>query len=215
MAEFSNPTGHWPIRVRASALAGVFALTLSACGGSGAGEPGQTAADAQQALHADGARRVALTAPAQLSDGMDHDMDARRGRVLFVTKSCVICHQVNGVGGAAAPALDIDPAQIGDDGQAINTDPLDFAARIWRGAPAMSALQAVELGYQIELSAQDIADLAAFAASADEQALLTREALPNGLENWFINAPISDEGGWLDYRKRGETIPHGSDFDAP
>ena len=33
-------------------------------------------------------------------------VDAMRGRQLFVTKGCITCHSIKGVGGKAAPALD-------------------------------------------------------------------------------------------------------------
>ena len=32
--------------------------------------------------------------------------DAENGRSLFGSKGCVVCHSVNGIGGAAGPALD-------------------------------------------------------------------------------------------------------------
>jgi hypothetical protein len=38
----------------------------------------------------------------------------------------------------------------------------DFAARMWKGAPAMVAMQEEELGDFIKLSGQDLADLIAF-----------------------------------------------------
>ncbi|MHA7871017.1 MAG: c-type cytochrome, partial [Hyphococcus sp.] len=75
-----------------------------------------------------------------------HSMDPVKGRALFIDKGCVICHAVNGVGGKAAPALD---APVGDG----PVDPLEFAARMWRGAPAMIELQSIELGYAIYLEA--------------------------------------------------------------
>lgn len=35
-------------------------------------------------------------------------MDAAKGRELFASKGCVVCHSVNGVGGEDAPALDAE-----------------------------------------------------------------------------------------------------------
>lgn len=127
-------------------------------------------------------------------------VNARRGRILFVTRACVICHSVNGVGGKAAPALDAQ-------GQSAKLNPLDFSARMWRGAPAMASLQAIELGYVIDLSAQDIADLAAFAASPDEQALLTLDSTPVNLRDWFIDDRYWEGRDWTEYLARGERLP--------
>lgn len=124
----------------------------------------------------------------------------RRGRILFTTKGCVICHQVNGVGGAVAPALDAPPGDI-------KLNPLDFAGRMWRGAAAMTALQETELGYVIDLDGKDIADLSAFAASAEEQSLMTLESVPEPLRDWFIDASYWEEGEWSEYRARGGRIP--------
>ena len=72
----------------------------------------------------------------------------------------MFCHAVNGVGGKAAPPLDAvrDTRTI---------DVLEFAARMWRGAPTMIVLQEMELGYQIELTGEEIAHLAAFGLLAE------------------------------------------------
>lgn len=135
------------------------------------------------------------------------ELNARRGRILFITNGCVICHQVNGVGGKAAPDL---TAQ----GPATAVNPLEFSARIWQGAPAMTALQAVELGYVINLDAQDLADLAAFAASPDEQKLLTLESVGEEMRGWFLDEPHWKSGDWTDYLRRGERLP-AMDQDMP
>lgn len=106
--------------------------------------------------------------------------DAERGRKLFVQKACVVCHSVNGVGGTIGPALDAtEPAGV--------FDPLDFAARIWQGAAAMVALQEAELGYQIELTGGDIADLAAFAESHTEQGMFREDAIPEVMRGWTVD----------------------------
>lgn len=157
------------------AVAGTLAATLAACGAeqetatngdinpaSGANPPLATTSTERVAL-----KRVRLANP-----------DA--GRALFVEKGCVICHSANGVGGKAAPALD---APIG----APAVDPLDFAARMWRGAPAMIELQSVELGYTIHLTAAEIADLAAFATDMDAQKMLTQDHLPKTIQNGLLD----------------------------
>ena len=128
------------------------------------------------------------------------DMNARRGRILFTVKGCVICHQVNGVGGRAAPDLSrsVQP-------QTVN--PLDFTARMWRGATAMTQLQEIELGYTIELDAQDFADLAAFAESPEEQALFTLDSVGAEMRTWFLDDRYWLTGDWERYKERGTRIP--------
>lgn len=98
-------------------------------------------------------------------------MDASRGRVLFAEKGCVICHSVNGVGVDVGPALDADamPSPM---------NAFEFAARMWRGAAAMTAMQEEELGGVIALTGQELADLIAFAHDADEQKKLVIGQVP-------------------------------------
>ena len=75
------------------------------------------------------------------------------------------------MGGLAGPPLDAgeDPAII---------DPVGFAARMWRGALAMAELQAMEFGYQVELTGSEIADLAAFAATPSAQVGFSEAEIP-------------------------------------
>lgn len=106
--------------------------------------------------------------------------DSARGKKLYVTEGCVICHSVNGVGGRAAPGLDAreHPQEMGA---------YDFAARMWRGAPIMSQLQQLELGYRIDLTGQELADLTAFALDEDMQKTFTIDDVPVDLRDWFLN----------------------------
>ncbi len=120
--------------------------------------------------------------------------DAAHGRQLFVSKGCVICHSVNGVGGRAAPALDAIAVEEGDHVPPV--DPLDFVARMWRGAPAMLDLQAIELGYQIELTSQDLADLAVFANDAGMQSDFSLEDVPEPMWDWMLNEPYWEDENW-------------------
>ncbi len=110
--------------------------------------------------------------------------DAERGRDLFISKGCFVCHSVNNTGGAAGPALDAASAP-----EAI--DPLDFAARMWRGALAMADLQSAEFGYQIDLTGPDIADLAAFTADPAVQATFTEDMIPEIIRGWIVDEPYS------------------------
>lgn len=122
--------------------------------------------------------------------------DPDRGRTLFVDKGCVICHAVNGAGGKAAPPLD---APFG----APALDPLDFAARMWRGAPAMIELQSVELGYTIDLTADEIGDLAAFAADRQAQKSLTADSLPESVRAGLLDQRFWEMEDWEDFLRSG------------
>lgn len=101
-------------------------------------------------------------------------LDSHRGRELFVNTGCVVCHSVNNVGGQIGPSLDAD-----DMPQPMNA--FEFSARMWRGAPAMAAMQEDLLGEVISLSGQDLADLVAFAHDAEEQKELTADQIPPNL----------------------------------
>jgi mono/diheme cytochrome c family protein len=102
---------------------------------------------------------------------MTPEMDPARGRQVFIQKGCVACHSVNGVGGDLGPALN-----AADMPSPMNS--FEFAARMWRGAQAMTALQEDLLGEVISLDGQDLADLVAFAHDGEEQAKLTRDQIP-------------------------------------
>ncbi|MEO1014415.1 MAG: c-type cytochrome [Pseudomonadota bacterium] len=124
--------------------------------------------------------------------------DSTRGRELFVSKGCVLCHSINGVGGRAGPPLDA-PA----DGA---SDPVDFAARIWRGAPAMVELQSLELGYVIDLTSEEIRLLAAFAGSRSEQALLSKDDLPSSLADAVLDEDFWRAEDWREFLRNGQEL---------
>jgi cytochrome c len=98
-------------------------------------------------------------------------MDPARGRKLFASKGCVVCHAVNGVGGEDAPALDATTME-----RAMN--PFEFAAKMWRGAEAMIDLQREELGEPIELSGSELADIIAFTHHLEEQRKFSEADVP-------------------------------------
>lgn len=98
-------------------------------------------------------------------------MDSARGRNLFVNTGCVVCHSVNHVGGDIGPSLNAS-----DLPSPMNV--FEFAARMWRGAAAMTAMQEDMLGEVIPLTGQDLADLIAFAHDAEEQNNLTENQIP-------------------------------------
>lgn len=116
----------------------------------------------------------AMTMP-MMSKGLQEPMmDAAVGRKLFGSKGCVVCHSVNGIGGQDAPALDAA-------GMEDLMNPFDFAARMWQGAEPMVALQREELGGQIELTGQELADITAFVHDADEQAKFSMSDVPENI----------------------------------
>lgn len=129
------------------------------------------------------------TAQRQGQDIVVPAVDAMRGRRLFVMKGCVTCHSVKQVGGKAAPALDAP-----DGSTSVHL--LDFAARMWAGASAMQELQAIELGYRVELTGNEIGDLAAFAADPAAQKGFSIDEVPDLLKDWFIDEPYWEQGEW-------------------
>ncbi|MGI9416924.1 MAG: c-type cytochrome [Geminicoccaceae bacterium] len=116
-------------------------------------------------------------------------VDAEEGRRLFTTKGCVLCHAVNGAGGIAAPALDADSS-----GEQL--DLMNFVVRMWNGAQAMIELQALELGYQIELTGKEIGHLAAFTASPEAQRGFSLQDVPDTMRSWIIDKPYWMGEGW-------------------
>ena len=98
-------------------------------------------------------------------------MDAARGRALFLNKGCVMCHSVNGVGVEIGPSLNAADMPF-------PMNMLEFAARMWRGASTMTAMQEEQLGGVISLTGQELADLIAFAHDAQEQRRLTQSQIP-------------------------------------
>lgn len=106
-------------------------------------------------------------------------MDSHRGRDVFLAKGCVVCHSVNGIGGTVGPSLDARdmPAPM---------NAFEFAARMWRGAPAMTQMQQDILGDVINLSGQDLADLVAFAHDESVQSELTASQIPERYRDLII-----------------------------
>ena len=102
-------------------------------------------------------------------------MDPEDGRRLFAAKGCVVCHSVNGVGGEDAPPLDVQDMPMG------MMNPFEFAARMWRGAGAMIELQEDELGGQIELTGEELANIIAFVHDTEEQKRFSEKDIPEDI----------------------------------
>jgi mono/diheme cytochrome c family protein len=93
------------------------------------------------------------------------------GRKLFVSKGCVVCHSIKGVGGQVGPPFDADPSNS-------EVDAFEFAARMWRGALAMITLQKLELGFQIDLTGQELAHIARFLHDFEAQKTFSEDEVP-------------------------------------
>ncbi len=155
----------WPLWLLAGALALATAgIVLFTAGGAAAASPGGDGA-------ADGQRVRGFIVPFA---------DSARGRRLFVGKGCVICHAINGVGGKAAPPLDPDPDQR-------HADIFEFAARMWRGAPTMFVLQEMELGYQIDMTGEELAHIAGFVYDLEEQKRFSQDDVPELIRDWMTD----------------------------
>ena len=125
--------------------------------------------------------------------------DPIRGKDLFVRKGCFICHAVRGQGGTVASPLDAP-----EDGRIV--DPMAFAASMWRGAQAMLTLQLLELGYQIDISGDELRDLAAFASDPKAQADFSLDEISDFMREWMIDKPYWLEDNWPKrFRQRPET----------
>lgn len=124
-------------------------------------------------------------------------MNSHRGREIFLEKGCIVCHSVAGVGGGIGPSLN-----AADMPEPMNA--FEFAARMWRGAPAMVEFQSVELGYVIDLTADDIANIAAFAASRAEQKLLQDGDIPEPLRDSILDERYWEMEDWSDFMADGQ-----------
>lgn len=107
-------------------------------------------------------------------------MNAENGRTVFLSKGCIACHAINGIGGTLGPSFDADkmpsPMNI-----------FEFAARMWRGAPAMVELQEQLFGEPIALTGQELADIIAFAHDGEAQAALSNEDVPDEFRKMIEN----------------------------
>ena len=89
-------------------------------------------------------------------------MNPLRGKKLFVSKGCVTCHAVNGVGGHDAPPMDAHAEM-----KFVN--PFDFAAKMWNHAPGMLAAQEEAFGETVTFLGHELADIIAFVHDDEAQ----------------------------------------------
>jgi cytochrome c len=133
------------------------------------GKQAQSAAQSGQEEQDQGTTETPQAMPGMPNMRMP-EMNPVKGRKLFVTKGCVACHSVNGIGGHDAAALDAHTMQP-------MMNPFDFAAKMWRMAPMMIAAQEAELGHQILFSGDELSDIVAFVHDAEEQKKFTEDDL--------------------------------------
>ena len=98
-------------------------------------------------------------------------MDPVKGMRLFVTKGCVACHAINGVGGHDHKALDAHSMK-----KLMN--PFDFVAKMWRMAPAMIAAQEDAVGEQITFTGEEIAHIIGFVHDDEQQHKFKESMIP-------------------------------------
>jgi len=146
--------------------------SLGVIGGLAFGLSLGTAASGQSATKIGSTARTTQIAQVELLMPM---MDPARGRKLFASKGCVVCHSINHVGGTNAPSLDAStmPGPM---------NPFDFVAKMWRGAPAMIKMQKSEIGHQIKFTGQELADIIAFAHDAAEQKTFSEADIPENIK---------------------------------
>jgi cytochrome c len=101
-------------------------------------------------------------------------MNPERGKELFAAKGCVVCHSINGIGGADAAPLDamtMDPAM----------NPFEFFARMLAGMAPMLEMQEDRLGQQVELTAVELGDLVAFIHDEAKQKSFSMKDIPENI----------------------------------
>lgn len=121
--------------------------------------------------------------PALASESDDHqqpagsvrlvivEMDAIKGKALFIEKACITCHAINGVGGEDGPP-------IGADSMDAEMNVFEFAARMWNRSHGMWVAQMAAFDELIELSGPELAHIIAFAHDVKVQETVTEAAIP-------------------------------------
>lgn len=102
-------------------------------------------------------------------------MDPQNGKQLFASKGCVVCHAINGVGGTDAAALDASTMDR-------VMSPFEFFAKMWLGAEPMIAMQQSELGYQVEFTGEELADIIAFVHNRALQRTFSERDIPDEIK---------------------------------
>ncbi|SPH17698.1 hypothetical protein DEA8626_01224 [Defluviimonas aquaemixtae] len=106
-------------------------------------------------------------------------MDSERGKTAFMEKGCIVCHSINGVGGAIGPPLNATDMPV-------PMNAFEFAARMWRGAPAMVQMQEELFGEAIALNGEELADIVAFVHDEALQEQLTAADIPERFRSMIV-----------------------------
>ncbi|MFV2035298.1 MAG: c-type cytochrome [Halocynthiibacter sp.] len=127
------------------------------------------------------------------TNGEDHTrgllmpyIDPAKGRMLFASKGCVVCHSINGIGGTDAPPMDaknMPPIM----------NPFDFAAKMWLGAGTMISMQEDELGEQIEFNGDELINIIAFVHDINEQKKFSEKDIPERIKKLMGHLGDEDE----------------------
>lgn len=125
--------------------------------------------------------------------------DPEKGRKLFASKGCVVCHSVNGIGGEDAPEFSAEWME-----PPMNA--FDFAANMWRGAGAMIEMQDEELGGQIELNGEELAAIIAFVHDAEEQKKFSQADIPHEIEE-MMHGTEPEHGEGQEAEEHDEEAP--------
>jgi len=78
--------------------------------------------------------------------------DAKAGRKIFADKQCVVCHQIEGVGGVFGPSLD----------SIVQFGPIFFAATMWNHGPSMAEAMQARGIKRPQFSGSELRDLIAY-----------------------------------------------------
>jgi mono/diheme cytochrome c family protein len=81
--------------------------------------------------------------------------DAPAGKKIFVDKQCVVCHQIEGVGGVFGPSLD----------SVVQFGPIFFAATMWNHGPSMTQAMQARGVKRPTFTGRELRDLIAFVKS--------------------------------------------------
>ena len=199
-----------PKAIRRLSLVAAIALSiLFSAGASLAHQPKETGApsapeapQAGQPMMGQGMGHGMMGGDLPMMPGMHRlmmpQMDPARGRKLFASKGCVACHAINGVGGHDATPLDAHTMD-----RVMN--PFDFAAKMWRMAPAMIYAQEEALGEQILFTGDEIADIIAFVHHDEEQHKFSEADIPPQIREWMHHSHGEPGGG---AEAHGEELGH-------
>ncbi len=131
-------------------------------------------------------------------------MNSARGRELFASKGCVTCHSINGVGGEDAPALDAHTMKP-------YMNPFEFAAKMWRGAATMIALQEEGVGAQIEFTGEELGDIIAFVHDEVEQHKFSEADIPPEIMSMMDHVHGDPSGAVAHAEELGHGTEEGAD----